>query len=153
MPVHRFIDEMEMDPRQDLLTYDPPYRGQEAALDQLTGKKKSDAQENENLQEIIARHAGEFAEDKGPVIAFNSPAAKPLYEDAGLDTFIGYRPDMSAAHSTHRRDKREMIAHANIPGMNEEEWYKRFPELRIGSASKQLTLDEAFEKSWPTVIR
>lgn len=144
MPIEQSMHEMELHPKKDILTLDPPYQGELASLA---------GDEFDLLQKPIADWAGEFAEDGGPVIAFNSPAAQPLYEDAGFDTFIGLRPDMSAAHTTHRRTKPELIAHANIPGMSEEEWYSRFPHLRIGSPSKQLTLDEAFEKSWPTVIR
>ena len=144
MPIEQSMHEMELHPKKDMLMLDPPYQGELASLA---------GDEFDLLQKPIADWAGEFAEEGGPAIAFNSPAAQSLYDDAGFDTFIGSRPDMSAAHATHRRTKPELIAHANIPGMNEKEWYKRFPKLRIGKASTQLTLDDAFEKSWPTVIR
>jgi len=139
MPVNEFLRDLEIDPKRDIMTSDPPYEGEPAGY----GEKFD--------HQAWAKQLGVLAADGLPIVAFNNPTMADLYRDQGFQTMLSRRMD-TAGTTGKRGVKPEMIATANIPGMDAERWFQHHPDKRfegtpVEQASWEERFDEAFDPS------
>lgn len=106
-------------PEEDFLVLDPPYLNE--AANYTPGGF-------DDLQQPIAEWAGGLARQGLPVVAFNSLFARPLYDAAGFDTVLHGRMDATAGRGGRRGIRPEMIAYANIPGLD---WFRHHPNAQF----------------------
>jgi len=100
----------------------------------------------DDLQQPMAEWAGGLARQGLPVVAFNSAFARPFYDAEGFDTVLNTRMDRSGGKGAERGPRPEMIAYANIPGLD---WFKHYPQQRYMEQGKLFgKSQDAFAVGW-----
>ncbi len=140
-PVEQFLRDVEINSKRDIMAIDPPYEGEQAGYG-----NKFDMESGQQQQ--LASQLGELAEDGLPIVAFNSPLVADLYRDQGFDTMLNRRQDTSGTYG-ERGIKPELIATANLPEMDAEEWFRNHPQQQfLGTGLEGEKWEEQFGEAF-----
>ena len=141
-PIDQFMQEAELNPRDDFMPLDPPYLGEPGAYN------VGDKHPFDHFQQPLADWAGELAEDGMPIVAFNSAHAQDMWADRGFDTALHARMDTTGGRGAKREARPELVAFANIPDMDVERWFRHHPDKQWVTEDLFRYSNDVFEDAW-----